>query len=261
MNPPLSLSFADPDPNAAPINITDLVELLKQLIFGEIAGDYIPYVLGSSTPGVDDQDKTWLKQDTQGRPVALMTFYSGNWRRVYNGMIGEIRMFQGDPGDTNTWDANGHGVIGGEYDGWQICNGQNGSPDLSDIFPVAAHMNNTNGQTGFNAGRWQSFVDQTTCQPTGGSKDHKIVASDLPPLDAVNGLSSLTLHGFSAKEASPTHTSVSPLVDVNYADLQPHDAVIANYGSSPNGTPPVAQSSIPTLPPFTAVAFIIFQGY
>ena len=261
MNPTLTITFAYPDPNTRPVNINNTWDLLNATVSGSIDGSYIPYVMGHDTPSVDDQDKAWIELDVTGKPIAIKIFYSGIWRRVYNGMLNEIRMFSGDPGDTTAWDSTGLGVPGGVYDGWQICNGQNGSPNLTDKFVVGAHMDNSNGHVGYSGG-WQTFVNGTSDLQTGGAKDHMIVASELPPLDSVGGLNTLVVHGFEAKETSPVHGNTAVLVDVHYADLAPHDsAPLATYGASPNGTPAVPQVAMPTLPPFIAFGYIIFVGY
>ena len=261
MNPPITVQLAHADPNSAPLNINELIDIFNPLFNGAIVGSYIPYVIGSATPNVNDQDKAWMELDSGGRPIAIKIFYNGNWRRVYNGMLGEIRQFSGNPGNLTYWDANGHGQIGQIYDGWQICNGLNGSPDLTDRFIVAAHMNNQGGHVGYANGQWQTFIDGKSDLASGGSKDHMIQPSELPPFDSVMGSSKVTIHGFEAKESSPSHTNTSVLVDIHYADLGPHDIVVGNYGSGPNDSPPVPQTAIPTLPPFIALGLMIFQGY
>lgn len=260
MNPPIVTQLAHADPNAAPLNLNELIDIFNPLFSSAIQGSYIPYVIGHATPGADDRDKAWIELDSSGRPIAVRTYYNGNWRRVYNGMIGEIRMYSGDPSPSSgVWDTDGHGVIGKEYDGWQICNGKNNSPNLTDKFICAAHMDNSNGHSGYNAG-WQTFVDGKSDLKDGGSKDHLIVASDLPPLDSQNGLATLNLAGKGFKEDT-LHDNAVVIIDNNYGGARDHSAPIATYGSNPNGNPPVPQSPVPTLPPFHALAFIVFQGY
>src|SRR4029077_11212585 len=150
MNPIITTTFAPPDPGATPLNLIQLVDLLKVLVSSEMQGSYIPYVMQNGTPGVEDQDKSWLELDAQGRPIAFKIFWHGHWRRVYNGMLGEIRMYSGDPG--TDFDTNGLGKVGLTYDGWHLCNGKDGIVDLSDRFIVGAHMNNHDGVNGFQSG-------------------------------------------------------------------------------------------------------------
>src|SRR5215471_12373749 len=130
-NPAVVTQIANASPNAAPLTLNEMIAVLNPLISSQIQGTYIPYVIGNQTPGMEDTDKAWIETDSAGRPLAIRTYFNGNWRRIYNGMTGEVRMYSGAPGAPN-WDSNGHGIIGKEYDGWQICNGKNNSPDLSD---------------------------------------------------------------------------------------------------------------------------------
>lgn len=245
MNPPVTTQFANPDPNAAPLNITELVQLLNMLVSSEIEGSYVPYVMGSSTPGVNDRDKAWIKLDAAGRPLGTFVFYNGFWRRLYNGMLGEIRMFSGNPNDTNEWDTNGKGKIGMTYDGWQICNGKNGSPNLTDKFIVGAHMDNSSGHVGYSGG-WQTFVDGKTDLKTGGVKEITLNANNTyrPARQAV------TADKWSAD--GNAHSNSGQLYG-----LGPNDNVTLLAADAGNTTP----DPISNLPPFIALGFIIFQGY
>jgi len=64
------------------------------------------------------------------------------------GMVppGGIVMFSGDV--NSAFDAAGTGRPGTAYQGWQLCNGKNGSPDLQDRFIVGAGRNYNIGTTG-----------------------------------------------------------------------------------------------------------------
>src|SRR5215469_13771641 len=143
-NPTIITQIANASPNAAPLTLNELIAILNPLISSVLQGNYIPYVISQATPGQDDNDKAWIELDSAGRPLSMRIYYNGNWRRIYNGMIGEIRYYSGAPGSPN-WDSDGHGIIGQAYDGWQICNGKNNSPDLSDRFIVGPHMNESSG--------------------------------------------------------------------------------------------------------------------
>jgi len=257
MNPPISITIGSADPNAAPLTVNELFALLQTVISGSITGSYIPYIIGGDVPGVDDRDKAWIRLDTAGRPIETKVFYNGNWRRIYNGMLGEIRPFAGDPTITTDWDNNGHGVIGGTYDGWQICNGQNGSPDLSNNFILAANMSDTSSH-GYDH-LWKARI----VGPDGVGRDYDhggeftqtINQTNLPSLsNAAAGESpGLYLHGFESKDGT-AHPDAVPIVDVNYANLKPHSLNIATYGQTPN---------VPlwTTPSFIALGYMIFQGY
>ena len=59
---------------------------------------------------------------------------------------GGIIMFSGDVG--KAFDADGTGLPNTPYEGWQLCNGNNNSPDLRDRFIVAAGRKYKSGEQG-----------------------------------------------------------------------------------------------------------------
>lgn len=224
------------------------MQLLNTLVSSAIQGTYIPYVISHDTPGADDHDKAWIQLDANGRPLAIKIFYSGNWRRVYNGMLGEIRGYSGDP--SVDFDTDGRGLVGMTYDGWHLCNGQDGTPDLSDNFLIGGHMNNSSGHVGYSSG-WQTFVDGTTDQKTGGNP-------------------SVTL------DNDHTYQSAIPAVPAQLYTADgnapsPHTGDLwGKIGGSPSTdwdtlVPAIPGNTTPTpiniLNPFIAVGWIIFVGY
>ncbi len=64
------------------------------------------------------------------------------------GMVppGGIVMFSGDV--SQTFDADGKGLAGTRYEGWQLCNGNNNAPDLRNRFVVAAGGKYKRGDNG-----------------------------------------------------------------------------------------------------------------
>lgn len=273
-NPTITTTIGQADPNAAPITVNDLITLLNQLINSQINGSYIPYIIQHDTPGVDDQDKAWIELDIIGRPIALKIWYTGNsgaWRRVYNGMVGEIRGYSGDPSvdfdkstDPNNPNIYTSGKIGMAYDGWFICNGLNGTPNLSDKFLLGAAMDNV-GKDAYSNG-WQTAItgpDGTVqAYKTGGRFIETITNANLPLLTnaAAGDSPGLWIYGYEAKEAIDHPGTVFPLVDTHYANAMPQQWNLTSgvlggqYGQSP-------PTPLWTTPPFYSLAWIIFKGY
>lgn len=240
MSLPVSITIANPDPSAAPTTLTQLIVLLRTLITAVVTGTYIPYVQGSATPAVGDQDKVWHRTDGSGRPTGTYVYYSGSWRRQYTGKQGQIAIYQGDP-SVDFAGAGGLGTVGGDWDGWALCNGNNGTGDLSDRFIVGAHMSDLSVG---HPSDWRSSVSGTALA-LGGDKD--IVLTD-----------------------ANTFRPARPAVQITKwkADGNAPDAGSALYGSgTPNVTlldadaGNVAPDRIPTLPPYFAVAYVKFVGY
>lgn len=237
---PINIEIANPDPDAAPTTFQELVELLRELITAEVTGDYLPYVTGAGTPDVSDQDKVWHRTDGGGRPMGTYVYYSGDWRRQYIGNPNMILMYRGAPADDFAG-TGGLGTEGGLWDGWALCNGNNGTVDLSDKFIVASHM--TDMSIGYSGGQHSTIVDGTTTQ-FGGQKDITLDDDNTyrPAVAAVE-VAKWQADGNTPDAGGGLYGVGSSTV------LIPADAG--------NETP----DAIPTLPPYVSLAYVQFVGY
>lgn len=276
-NPTVVTQIGNADPNAAPITVNDFITLLNSLISSRIVPDnsFLPYVFGNDPPSVDQQGTViWLQLDVAGRPIALKFWYTGAgtgggaWRRVYNGMVGEIRGYSGNPGLSNDqnsdFDVNGHGQVGGTYDGWQLCNGKNGAPDMSNSFLVGANMNNATGTPpGWDGTGWQVYLGGFA-EKSGGSPTATLTSANvpLPPLEQtlmnrynVNGVTIDDAGPIWGVNDTPSHKPIpgGTPPDSNYK-YPP-----AGYPAGRTGDP--APANFWTLPPYIALGWMIFQGY
>lgn len=237
--PDVITSFANPDPDVCPTTFTELIAELNTLVTSSITGSYTIYILGSTTPAVDDQDKIWFKLDGGGRPIGIYKYYSGSWRRVYTEPLGSSKIFTGDP--TGLFDGTGLGIVNTEYDGWAFCNGQNGTVDFTDRFPV--------GGT-FTDGVWKSSV-AGTAQETGGSSTITLDADHTyrPATPALQvglwGADGNTPDASGALYGTPNHPEVT-------------GSIITIVGADEGNQSPDA---ITTVPPFRACVLITFVGY
>jgi hypothetical protein len=186
--------------------------------------------VGSAPPSSSITFKVWFKIDGAGRPLGAYQFYNGNWRKVYTGVgIGDVKMYYGNGGN---FDGTGRGTVGGECDGWAICNGNNGTPNMSDgRFPAGGSWNGSN---------WSS----SGIGAQGGVNGHQIAATDLPPLNvqAWGNTEGVTL-------------------------TQARDIIaLGGYGAEPisqwkvNETIGSPNNALP-LPRYRVFAFIMFVGY
>lgn len=238
----VEIEFANPDPEDCPLTFIELVVLLNELVSGNVVATITPYIRQAATPGVDQQDLVWHKIDVDGRPLGTYHFYGGAWRKQYSGKIGEIVFYSGDPGVDFT-EAGGKGTVGGDWDGWQICNGNNGSPNLTDKFIVGAKMDDLGVGYPTPNGPWKTNVTGETAQ-TGGANEVTLTEATTyrPALDAIK-MSNWQADGNS-------QNSGGGLWGLGSA----HTLLPADDG---NLTP----DPIDTLPPFYALAYVVFQGY
>jgi hypothetical protein len=267
INPPVHTEFSMPLPGAAPLNLTQLFTLANSLVHSEIVGSYLPYVVKNGTPDVDDQDKVWFQLDSQGRPIAIKVFWQGSgpngaWRRVYNGMLGEIRAYHGAPGygpAPALFNTNGMGNSGLEYDGWHICNGKDGTPDLSDKFLLGAHMNKTDSKNDYEDGEWVSWIDKKAAKATGGAIDFTSTADNTyqkarPELWSGRWFASGNARSDTGQMFGDPHLISGPGSPPDPSNTENR---LIYAGDDGNATP----DPVSIINPFIALGWIIFVGY
>jgi hypothetical protein len=243
-----------PDPNAAPLNLQQLFTLLNLHLISNIVGDYTPYVLQNGEPGADDQDKVWFQLDSQGRPIAIKVHWNGTWRRIYNGMMNEIRGYNGNPG--TDFDSTGWGNVGGEYDGWHLCNGNDGAPDYSDQFMIGAHMNNE-GHSGYVDNEWVSWIGDDTGKHVGGEKDVTLAAANMFK-DTAGDIGQFEVGRYGITPGGgETLDGTKPLFGKVAIGDPTKNIAVPVQATGGNTTP----DPISIIPPFVALAWIIFLGY
>lgn len=236
----VEITYDDPAPEDCPTTFAESIALQRELISGRIVANIVPYIRQAATPSVDQQTLVWHKIDVDGRPIGTYHFYGGAWRREYSGRTEELRYFRGDP--SAYFDSSGRGIVGGEWDGFALANGNNGTPNLSDQFIVCAKMDDLGVGYPTN-GPWKTNVDGTT-QQTGGQKDITLTDDTTfrPALDAIQ-MSNWQADGNSQNAGGGLWGLGSG-----------HTLLPADAG---NQTP----DAIPTLPPFFASAVCCWVGY
>jgi hypothetical protein len=248
-NPAIDGHCDAPDPAWKPIDLTDLFSKIDQRLRIAFATDnsYIPYLVSSTTPSVDDQDKIWVKLDNLGNPLGNFIFVRGNWRLIYTGRIGEVKIFIGDP--SVPFDTNGRGVVGGLWDGWQIMNGKGSSTaDWSDHFICGAHMNNTGGLSGYGT-NWQTGVTGVGLSE-GGSAYSQLYLNHIPSLPTPGIVAGSWKADSNARDASgQLYGLVGTSTDHSFTLLE------ATPGNPEPG------DAFLTVSPFKAACFVQFIGY
>lgn len=234
--------FDNPDPGDCPTTFQENIDLLNELVSGSIVANITPYIRQTATPTVDQQNLVWHKIDVDGRPIGTFVFYSGAWRREYSGRQDEIRYFMGDPGVH--FESNGRGIVGGEWDGFALCNGSNGTPNLTDKFIVGAKMDDL-GAGYPTGGPWKSTVSGSAEQSGGVNEITLDNDNTYRPTSA-----GLTVGLHTATGNAPG--SGGPLYGSNLT--YPLALIAADAGN----TDP---DEIPTLPPYYALAITKWVGY
>lgn len=236
--PTATTVFAVPAPGTCYDTFTEAVAALNALVSTTIGGDYPSVVTGSSTPAVEDQDKIWDRRDAQGRPIGLYIYHSGHWVKIYTLPIGATVIFTGDP--TGLFDGTGLGIIDTDWYGFAFCNGQNGTEDFTDRFPIGGV---------FSSGVWKSSVTGTAAE-TGGvatitlDSDHTWQAAT-PELT----VGTWEADGNAANAAGNLYGEVSPSTPAAAVTLI--SAGVGNQSPDP----------VTTVPPFRACVLCQFVGF
>jgi hypothetical protein len=227
----------------------DFNGLAQELTTGGVLVGTIPdtagggVFVGSSPPSSALANKVWFVTDSAGRPLGVKMFYNGNWRRVYTGALGDIKLYIGP--FNGVFDGTGRGIVGGsgayDEDGWAVCNGNNGTQNLEGYFPCGASWSGS---------AWVANPEGTGAIGSGGSRGRlTIQPNNLPgmhvsqPLYGAVGAGcgfNLTSGG---DGAGPCGTSTSSIM------------------SNATGTAVGGQSPISMLPLFIAMAYLQFVGY
>lgn len=192
--------------------------------------------VGGAPPSSSLTYKVWFRIDGAGRPLGAYMFYNGNWRKVYTAGIGEVRMYFGNG---NNFDATGLGVVGGDMDGWAICNGSNGTPNMTDDrFPMGVNWNGS------------AWVASDGSQ-SGGQNSHHIGVGDIPALQVSLGTAAGRWQsgGGGGWLTMPPYGSPTSSYTVGVTDAQ---------GNPTSGL--VANNALP-LPQYQVFGFVMFVGY
>ncbi|SRR6266481_583326 len=190
--------------------------------------------VGSTQPTSSLTNKVWFVIDVAGRPLGIKMFYNGNWRPVYTGAAGDVKLWGGNP--SGNFDGTGRGILGTWHDGWALCNGLNGTYNLIDRFIVCASRY---------VGQWVADVDPYNAGVVaGGAPFHVIQPTELPHLSAHIGESDVG-GGTGGKGLSGGAGPPTALAEV----------------FTGAGAPVGGQAPFTTLPPYYALAYIQFIGY
>jgi hypothetical protein len=235
-----------PEPACYPSDVNALLTMLTT--GGGISGT-IPdnsgggIYVGASPPDSSLTNKVWYKIDAAGRPLGVFMFYNGNWRKVYTGaIIGEIRLYIGS---SAAFDTTGLGIVGGDLDGWALCNGNNGTLQLHNFFPLMS-----SGYDAFGVAGWYGNPNGFS-QPSaaGGLGNWQIQDNHLPQLRA---------HGYYESFTTASGSVGTPNVLVCDASKPMCALPVEDVNTN---QPVGGQAQIDNTPPWVAMAPIMFVGY
>jgi hypothetical protein len=135
MSTPLRIQVT---PNAVPASYTPptdmqgLIEAIPQYTSYSLNDTGAVMQVNANAAGADLNGLWVWMLNAAKLPPRLMTGYRNNWWQLYTGMPWELRMFVGYP--TGYFDSSGYGIEYSGWEGWALCNGQNGTFNLHNLF-------------------------------------------------------------------------------------------------------------------------------
>lgn len=201
--------------------------------------------VGSAAPSSALTNKVWFAVDAAGRPISVRLFYNGKWRPVYRASIGDVKLYFG--AFNSVFDGTGLGIAHDQtvtpYDqeGWAVCNGQNGTPNLEGYFPCGASWNGS---------AWVANPEGTGAVGSGGARAQiTIQPNNLPAMYVRTGI-------FGASGAPCGYNLSDGSDGPGACGLSPHSQVRSAGDAPVGGQAPISHTHL-----FYAMAYIIFIGY
>lgn len=216
-----------------PGNRQELANFVAQAFTAMFNGaQFALWNFGPDTPPPENQDRPWFRTEASGRAIGPYSFFNGSWKRAAGIPVQSIISYSGP---SSVFDGTGKGTAGTQADGFNLCNSQNGTPDLRNRFVIGASSTTS---------PWTSTVSILPLA-TGGASSVTIRKENLPeltftlPIGAADGGNDRFVFGNAT--AGGTYERSIPGT---------------GNGASGSGDPGVP---ISILPPYYALAFIQYN--
>jgi hypothetical protein len=192
--------------------------------------------------GGRDLNGLWVWMLNQYKlPPRLMTGYRGGWWQLYTGKPGEIQCLMGYP--SGYFDGSGRGIEYSGWEGWQLCNGQNGSPDLHSFFVVPGYR--------FDGAGWITNIAGYDAYGNPGGRTFQIFVYNFPIVSVwIN----------STDFFKRTNAGVGGLWSV-WQPTIPTDSHSAAWYYYLDNWQQMQQIPISRIPPYIALGYAMFIGF
>lgn len=105
MSVPVNITTLAVPASFCPSNIATDWPFLVKLLQASLQGDMTSFVVGASTPDVDDQDKPWLRLNADGTPDRIYYYANGFWLCRHALAPGTIILWEGAAANIDAFDG------------------------------------------------------------------------------------------------------------------------------------------------------------
>lgn len=135
---PISITVGSvPASYQPPTDMQGVLEAIPQFTNYELHDNGAKVTISADGAGADGNGIFIWMLNAYKLPPRILTGYRNDWWTVYNGQAGEIRMLVA--AWSSYFDASGRGYHWGLWEGWALCNGQNGTVTLTNEFIVPGY--------------------------------------------------------------------------------------------------------------------------
>jgi hypothetical protein len=120
-----------------PDDMQGVLEAIPQYTTYEMNDTGANVAINASSTGVDTAGLWVWTLNQFNMPPRVMAYYTNQWLPYYTGRPGELRSYIG--AWAGTFDTSGRAYYGSGWDGWCLCNGQNGTVDIRNRFVIPGY--------------------------------------------------------------------------------------------------------------------------
>lgn len=147
-----------------PEDMQGVLEAVPKYTVYEMNDSGINISISASSSGADPNGLWVWTLNQYKMPPRIMADYNNQWVQVYTGLPGELRMYIG--AWSGTFDGSGRAYFGTGWDGWCLCNGNNGTVNIQNHFIVPGYrwdgggwvVNFTGFGDAYNVGSYGGFL-------------------------------------------------------------------------------------------------------
>jgi len=247
----------------------------KLTVVGTLAVGSASYTQDSVAPANGATFGTFVGIGTRNQPSGVLLHVKGNTRTQGNAAVtGNVTAsrFFGEgavpPGLVSMWSGNPAtafpgGIGTGDYAGWALCDGRNGTPDLRGRFVVGLSNGDGNDYAYINSEK--NFVQYNTIGNSGGERTHALTVAEMP---AHNHGGSTTVNGSHEHSVRSAAGACGP-ISVGPTQIRIDGNCSSNYDNSTSGNMDLAGDHSHTInsqgggvahenrPPYYVLAYIM----